>query len=142
MKKISYLLIILSASVYGQMADDTLVVLPNSVVFFSISKLEFNKVLSEQGEDSGAYEVISDFKYYSIETHEKLKKDAKFHSLISAHRYFKIILNDSLVYFDRIKEKEHIVGVLLNRGDEYKICWGVHTGIGYEDLISEFFTKE
>ncbi|ANQ49885.2 hypothetical protein MY04_2516 [Flammeovirga sp. MY04] len=113
-------------------ANDTLHVKGKAIVFFSINQQEYDSLA--QDENSGVIEMIDDFNYYANEVHDKLSS-LGYHLSMSAARYIVLEMDDSSkVTFDRLKNKDEIVGRIYSDGNNSKIYYGVATDI---DILIE-----
>ena len=125
-----------------QIPDDTLIVDANTVVFFSITDGEYEKILEDEGEEGGINEVISDFNFYTNRIQSLYAKNIKIDIIFTIHRWLKIELKSDTVLFDRLKFKDHLVGMVLSDGLKYKIIGGVNTDVGIVQSIENFFQME
>ena len=137
---LAFLLSAFSISGNAQNIMDTLTVNPNSIVFFSITQSEFDK-LSAADPEGGINEVISDFDYYVTKLLPILKMDPTKYVTYTTNRYYRII-NKAHFIFDRIEQPNNNVGMILNGSKLHKISWGVGTDVDLMLEIKEFFKKE
>jgi hypothetical protein len=136
MKKFILIILTLLPSLsFSQLSsDDTLKIVPNSIIFYSITQAEFD-TLAMEGKD----EVLSDFYWYSDKIIEKYWEDERFIKvMLTAHRHYLIKTNKEEVYFDRL-EKDHIVGMIMVKDEGYEIIVGVWTDVGINPVIQNFF---
>jgi hypothetical protein len=122
------------------LGNDTILVNGRSVVFFSISQDEYDRVVED--EDSGMDEVLDDFNYYSSVAKDQLEK-AGYKTIFTISKTF-ALENSNRVrsYFTRDTQKGK-VGVLLFDGkNEPLLNYGVLTDIDYLLMVEEYFKKE
>ncbi|AMM52610.1 hypothetical protein TH61_17445 [Rufibacter sp. DG15C] len=124
------------------MISDTLVIKGKSVVFFTLSQTEYDKIVKEKGEDSGINEVISDFEYYAYEIKDTLEK-AGFNTVITTSQTFAVINSNGEKKFINRDLKEGKVGILLFDGiKEPTLDYGLRTDIDYLSVVREYFKKK
>jgi len=143
MKQILFITVLLSAfSLTGnsQSSSDTLLVDPNSIIFFTITQVEFDS-LNASDPKGGLNEVISDFDFYASRLVDLLSKDTTRSVLYTDHRFYQLTINRTNFIFDRL-ERDANVGMILNGTDRHKISWGVGTDVDMMQTIDEFFKKE
>ncbi len=109
-----------------------------NVLFFHPTESEFNVLLKENGENSGLYEVDSDFGFYSSKVYDSLAKtDLKVKFV--TERIIKYSTNNGTKYFDRFKNKEQPYGIIFNQQEcEPKIEFGVMTDIGIFQELTKY----
>ncbi len=114
--------------------DDTLRVVSNSIIFYSITQAENDSMKME-----GIDEVLSDFYWYSGIIIKKYEEDERFIKvMLTAHRNYLIKTNKGEINFDRL-EKDHIVGMIMVKDEGYEVIIGVDTDIGFDSSIRSFF---
>ena len=125
------------------MPSDTLTIGKNQIVFFSISKAEYDSLSSledsEDSEDSeGLEEVIGDFNYYSRKVITTYKDSLHIETKFTVANYFKIQTEskDTLI---RKTDLSHLVGFLANNGKEFIVEEGVFSSAGFMDFIRRNF---
>jgi len=122
--------------------SDTLTIDERSVVFFSISQEEYDKIIKEEGEGSGINEVIDDFNYYASEVTDSLRK-VGFKTVMTNSKTFAFINNKDERNFITRDSKEGRVGLLLFDGiKEPMLDYGVGTDIDYLSIVDEYFKKK
>lgn len=122
--------------------SDTITVSGKSIIFFSISQKEYDKIIKKEGEESGIDEVLDDFNYYASEVADSLKM-AGIKPLMTASRTFAIMKNNGRKSYISRDSKKGITGVLLFDGvNEPVLDYGVGTDIDYYSLVNEYFEKE
>ena len=121
-----------------ELAMDTLNADDFDLVFFHPNEEEFDELLAELGEDSGLYEVDSDYAYYANIVFDSLSKtDLKIR--VASERIIKIRTSTGIKYLDRLKNEEHPYGIVLNKESCLpKIEFGVITDVGFYQLWSEY----
>ncbi|WP_242919692.1 hypothetical protein [Pontibacter liquoris] len=126
----------------ASVGSDTVLVRGRSVVFFSINQEEYDRILKEEGEDSGINEILDDFNYYASEVADSLNK-AGFRTLLTTNKTFIIEKNNGQRNYVTRNNKKGEVGVLLFDGlDEPKVDYGVGTDIDYFVMVQEYFKKK
>ncbi|QHL87772.1 hypothetical protein GU926_10165 [Nibribacter ruber] len=126
----------------SEKTSDTLTIDGKSVVFFSISQTEYDKIIQEEGEDSGINEIISDFEYYSSEVTDTLNK-AGFKTILTTSKTFAIVNKQGDKRFINRDIKEGKVGILLFDGTKEPLLdYGVGTDIDYLSIVDEYFKKK
>ena len=124
---------------FCQIPDDTMRIEANTVVFFSITDQEYEEILEDEGEGGGINEIIADFNFYTNRIQSLYAKNNKINIISTAHRWLKIELMSDSILFDRLKYKDHAVGMILSDGLKYKIIGGVDTDVGMAQSIEDFF---
>jgi hypothetical protein len=109
-----------------------------NVLFFHPTESEFNELLKENGEESGLYEVDSDFGFYSSKVYDSLSKtDLKVEFV--TERIIKYSTKNGIKYFDRLKNAEHPYGIIFNKINcDPKIEFGVMVDIGIIQSLNEY----
>ena len=109
-----------------------------NVLFFHPTESEFNELLKENGEDSGLYEVDSDFGFYASKVYDSITKtDLKVKNV--TERIIKYSTDKGIKYLDRLKNKEHPYGIIFNKVNcEPKIEFGIMTDIGIYQELTEY----
>ena len=122
--------------------QDTLEISGKTVVFFSITKSEYDSIVTKAGTANEIDETLSDFSHYSGIVIDSLNKTGINSSISTAH-FFKIINSDGKYsYFSR-SDKEQIVGVIIFDGrKEPQYHFGVATDADYFDMIENYFYKK
>jgi hypothetical protein len=122
--------------------QDTLEISGNSVVFFSITNMEYDILLRNGEKANEIDEVLSDFSHYSQIVSDSLNKTGIKCSLSRAN-VFKMKSNeDKCTYFTRAG-KENIVGAILFNGiKKPQYYFGVLTDSDYFKLIDEYFSRK
>jgi hypothetical protein len=117
------------------------VVQGRTVVFFMISKKEFNELLLEMG-DSYRWDTEALFNNFSWQANTFLQaiKKQNINCIISTSEKFEIRLkNGKTVSFDRI-EKDQVIGQILTDGvQEPLIEYGMYNSKELSALIENFF---
>ena len=106
-----------------------------NVLIFHPTESEFNELLKKEGEDSGLYEVDSDFGFYASKVFDSIKKtDLKVKNV--TERIIKYSTENGIKYLDRLKNKENPYGIIFNKVNcEPRIEFGITTDIGiYQEL--------
>ena len=109
-----------------------------NVLFFHPTESEFNELLKENGEESGLYEVDSDFGFYASKVYDSLlKTDLKVEFV--TERIIKYSTKNGVKYFDRLKNAEHPYGIIFNNINcDPKIEFGVMVDIGILQRLNEY----
>ena len=117
---------------------DTLNADDYNVLFFHPTESEFNELIKENGEDSGIYEVDSDFGFYASKVYDSITKtDLKIKNV--TERIIKYSTENGIKYLDRLKNKEHPYGIIFNKINcEPKIEFGIMTDIGIYQELTEY----
>lgn len=106
-----------------------------TVLFFLPDSVQFNGIVNSD-KSEGIHEVLSDFGFYTgeiIETYEY----STLNVTISHKRFF--IVNNEVI--DKMRQ-ESPFGVLLVNNDKFKVETGVFTGVGIQQMISEYFNEK
>jgi hypothetical protein len=130
-------LVLFPYSILAQMPSDTLTIGKNQIVFFSISKAEYDS-LSSLEDSEGLEEVIGDFNYYSRKVITTYKDSLHIETKFTVANYFKIQTEskDTLI---RKTDLSHLVGFLANNGKEFIVEEGVFSSAGFMDFIRRNF---
>lgn len=117
---------------------DTLNVDNYNVLFFHPTESEFKKLLKENGENSGLYEVDTDFGFYASKVYDSISKtDLKVK--IVTERIIKYSTKNGIKFLDRLNNEEHPYGIIFNKVKcEPKIEFGVMTDIGFFQELTEY----
>ena len=118
---------------------DTLDIDNYNLLFFHPNEMEFDKLIKEYGEESeGLYEVDSDFSFYVNKVYDSIMKtDLKVK--IITERIIKYSTKNGIKYLDRLKNKEHPYGIIINNVNcEPKIIFGVLTDVGIFQELAEY----
>ena len=109
-----------------------------NVLFFRPTESEFAELLIENGEESGLYELDSDFGFYVSKVYDSLSKtDLKVKFV--TERIIKYSTNSGTEYFDRLKNTELPYGIIFNKIDcNPKIEFGVMVDIGIFQELNEY----
>ena len=109
-----------------------------NILFFHPNELEFEKLLKKYGEESGLYEVDSDFGFYANKVYDSISKtDLKVK--IVTERIIKYSSKNGIKYFDRIENNKGVYGVIFNQPNcEPKIEFGVMTDVGIFQELTEY----
>tara|TARA_R110002111_G_C5796895_1_gene354857 strand:- start:44 stop:589 length:546 start_codon:yes stop_codon:yes gene_type:complete len=109
-----------------------------NVLFFHPTESEFNELLKKNGEESGLYEVDSDFGFYASKVYDSLSKtDLKVEFV--TQRIIKYSTKNGIKYFDRLKNTEHPYGIIFNKINcDPKIEFGVMVDIGIIQSLNEY----
>jgi hypothetical protein len=109
-----------------------------NVLFFYPTESEFNELLKENGEDSGLYEVDSDFGFYASKVYDSLSKTELKVKFVT-ERIIKYSTKSGTEYFDRFKNVEHPYGIIFNKiSCDPKIEFGVMVDIGIFQELDEY----
>jgi hypothetical protein len=120
--------------------NDTLKAEGKTVIFFTISEMEYNTL--SRGPDSGIDETLDDFNYYAAIFADTLKK-VGYKPIITGSRYIQIKLGNGIYKtYDRLAEKESVVGYIMSDGiKEPKVEYGVVTDIDLLTTFNEFIGR-
>jgi len=122
--------------------NDTLVVKGKSVVFFSITNLEYDSLLKNDAKANEMDEVLSDFYHYSNILVDTLNKTG-IKCSISSKPIYKIVNDNGGVTIFSKTGKEQIVGAIMTDGKQNpKYHFGVATDVDYFSIISDYFNKK
>lgn len=109
-----------------------------NVLLFRPSELEFDVLLKEVGEDSGLYEVDSDFGYYASIIYDSISKTELKIDIVT-ERIIKYSTKNGVRYFDRLNKKEHPYGIIFNSLEcDPKIEFGVMTDINFFQELADY----
>ena len=101
-----------------------------NVLFFQLTESEFDELLKENGEESGLYEVDSDFGFYTNKVFDSISKTGLKVKYVT-ERIIKYSTKNEIEYLDRLKNKEHPYGIIFNKIDcDPNIVFGVMVDIG------------
>jgi len=117
---------------------DTLNIDNYNLLFFHPNENEFDELLKEQGENSGLYEVDSDYAFYANKVYDSISKtDLKVK--IITERIIKYSTKNGIKYLDRLKNEEHPYGIIFNSVNcEPRIEFGVMTDVGMFQELEEY----
>ena len=116
-------------------ALDTLNADNYNVLFFHPTESEFDELLKENGEESGLYEVDSDFGFYTRQVFDSLSK-TDFKVKFVTERIIKYSTHDGIRYFDRFINGEHPYGIIFNKANcDPEIEFGIMVVI---EIFQEF----
>jgi|GEM_PF-790081 len=122
--------------------NDTFVVDGKSVVFFSITNMEYDSLLKIGDKADEIVEVLSDFYHYSENVIDSLNKTG-INCSISAKPIYKIVKDNGEVIIFSKAGKEHIVGAIMTDGKQKpKYYYGVATDVDYFGIINDYFNKK
>lgn len=126
----------------AEAGNDTLVVDGKSVVFFTITNMEYDSLLKSGYIANEIVEVLSDFYHYSENVIDSLNKTGV-NCSISAKPIYKIVKDNGEVTIFSKTGKEHIVGAIMTDGKQNpKYHFGVTTDVDYFNIISDYFNKK
>ena len=110
-----------------------------NLLFFHPNEREFEGLLKQYGEEAeGLYEVDSDFGFYANKVYDSIIKTDLTVKIIT-ERIIKYSTHSGIKYLDRLKNKEHPYGIILNKVNcEPKIRFGVMTDIGMFQELAEY----
>ena len=109
-----------------------------NVLFFHPTESEFNELLKEYGEETGLYEVDSDFGFYASKVYDSLSK-TDFQVEFVTEKIIKYSTNNGTKYFDRFKNVEHPYGIIFNKVNcDPNIKFGVMADIGIFQEFNEY----
>ncbi|WP_053975907.1 hypothetical protein [Mangrovimonas xylaniphaga] len=118
---------------------DTIDIENFNIIFFHPNENEFEELLKEQNdENSGLYEVDSDYAYYANNFLDSISKtDLK--TKIITERIIKYSTKNGIKYLDRLKNPEHPYGIIFNNVIcDPQIEFGVMTDIDIFQLLAEY----
>ncbi|MBL7471729.1 hypothetical protein [Robertkochia sediminum] len=109
-----------------------------NLLFFHPTEAEFNELLKELGEDSGLYEVDSDFGFYSNKVFDSLSTtDLKVKFV--TERIIKYTTKEGIKYFDRLLNNDQHYGVIFNNPKcDPRFEFGVMVDVGIFQELNEF----
>lgn len=111
-----------------------------AIVFFIPTDKEFETIVEKEREESGIYEVSSDFSYYANEVIDSLKKSS-LKALTTKQPVIVISYGSRVKVVDR-RKLDNIVGCILTDGiKEPEVYTGVYTDLDYWEMINKFFGK-
>jgi len=117
---------------------DTLDIDDYNLLFFHPSESEFGQLIKIEGENSGLYEVDSDFGFYINSVNNSLSKTNLKIKFIT-ERIIKLKTNNGLINLDRLENKEGPYGVIFNSNNcEPRIEFGVMTDIDIFQIWDEY----
>jgi hypothetical protein len=117
---------------------DTLDIENYNVLFFHPNELEFEELLKEHGEESGLYEVDSDFGFYADKVYDSISK-TDYKIKIVTERILKYSSKNGIKYLDRLKNNKGQYGVIFNQANcEPRIEFGVMTDVGMFQELAEY----
>lgn len=112
-----------------------------AIVFFLPTEKEFQELFEKEGEESGIYEVSSDFSYYANEIIDSLS-NASIKTLTTTNPVIVISYKAKVKIVDR-RKLDHIVGVIFTDGvKEPLVNTGVYTDLDYWQMIKEYFGEK
>ena len=117
---------------------DTLVSVGDEIVFFKPTEEEFDSLMNVHGEESGLYEVESDFSHYANEVGKRLE-GTKTKISFATQRIIKIIAFDQTVsHLDRLDNGSNEYGIIFNSSKhEPRVEFGVWTDVGILEVVKE-----
>jgi len=119
--------------------SDTIKVKGKTVVFFSLSQIEYEKLARDA--NSGIDEVLSDFNYFADAVIDTIKKQG-YKPIKTERRYIQVIFdNNTTKTFDRLSNKVNIGYILTNGQKKPKVEFGVKTDVNFLLIFNKFNEK-
>ncbi|WP_040396196.1 hypothetical protein, partial [Cesiribacter andamanensis] len=107
-------------------------------VFFKPTQAEFDSLINVHGEESGLYEVDSDFTHYSSEVAKRLE-GSKTKVSFATQRIIKIVAFDQTAsHLDRLDNGSNEYGMVINSSKhEPRVEFGVWTDVDILAIVAE-----
>ena len=117
---------------------DTINIDNYDLLFFHPNEKEFEELIIDQGENSGLYEVDSDYVFYANKVYDSISK-TELKVKVITERIIKYSTNTGIKYLDRLKNKKHPYGIIFNSVNcNPKIEFGIMTDIGMLQELTRY----